>query len=393
MKTFFTLIRKEVRRIFKNHVVMAIFFGAPLLYGLMFGYVYQKAKLTDLPIVVVDYDNSPSSDKLIDALNDNENIKVVTVLHDAAGVKKLIIDHDYQAVITIPENFEAAILQRRYPEVVVDINTSNILTANFATRGIQAVLATTNAGIEIETLKKQGLAPQYAAERFESFKVQYNRWFNPGNSYLDFMWPGLMGAIMQQIFFMGLALSFARDFEDNYFAKLVRISKYSTYHIFLKVIPYAVFGAIMWAAVAAMYHFFNIPLAVESGSMLLLTTLFSFACIFTGILFSIMIPNQLRATEFLMIIATPSFVLSGFTWPQVVMPDTLKAIASSIPLTNFLAGFRKLAIYGGAADDVTNQVKGLAIHTVVTLTLSIILLQWKINRQRRKQQSLQKKQA
>jgi len=393
MKTFIKLLRKEIKRIFKNHVVVAIFFGAPVLYGIMFGYVYQKAKLTDLPVIVVDYDESPSSDKLIDALNDNESIHVVKVLHDANGIKKMIIDHDYQAVITIPDNFEADILQRRYPSVTVDINTSNILTANFATKGIQAVLATINAGIEIETLKKQGLAPQYATERYESFKIQYNRWFNPGNSYLDFMWPGLIGAIMQQIFFMGLALSFARDFEDNYFAKLVRISNHSFYHILLKVIPYAFFGALMWGAVAVMYHYFNIPLAVESGSMLLLIVLFSLACIFTGILFSILIPNQLRATEFLMIIATPSFVLSGFTWPQVVMPDALKAIASSIPLTNFLAGFRKLAIYGGSADDVTNQVKGLLTHTLITLTASVLLLQIKINRQKRKHPALQKKQA
>ena len=133
------------------------FFLVPRFYTeSCFGYVYQKAKLTDLPVVVVDYDESPSSDKLIDALNDNESIHVVKVLHDANGIKKMIIDHDYQAVITIPDNFEADILQRRYPSVTVDINTSNILTANFATKGIQAVLATINAGIEIETLKKTG---------------------------------------------------------------------------------------------------------------------------------------------------------------------------------------------------------------------------------------------
>jgi ABC-2 type transport system permease protein len=36
---------------------------------------------------------------------------------------------------------------------------------------------------------------------------------------------------------------------------------------------------------------------------------------FIGVLVSILVPNQLKATEILMVIATPSFILSGFTWP------------------------------------------------------------------------------
>jgi ABC-2 type transport system permease protein len=48
---------------------------------------------------------------------------------------------------------------------------------------------------------------------------------------------------------------------------------------------------------------------------------------FIGVLVSILVPNQLKATEILMVIATPSFILSGFTWPLSQMPVWVQAIS------------------------------------------------------------------
>jgi ABC-2 type transport system permease protein len=47
---------------------------------------------------------------------------------------------------------------------------------------------------------------------------------------------------------------------------------------------------------------------------------------FIGVLVSILVPNQLKATEILMVIAT-SFILSGFTWPLSQMPVWVQAIS------------------------------------------------------------------
>jgi ABC-2 type transport system permease protein len=51
---------------------------------------------------------------------------------------------------------------------------------------------------------------------------------------------------------------------------------------------------------------------------------------FIGVLVSILVPNQLKATEILMVIATPSFILSGFTWPLSQMPVWVQAISNVI---------------------------------------------------------------
>jgi len=378
MKNFLSLLKTEFKRILSNNILVMIFFGAPISYGILFGFVYQQAKVVDLPISVIDYDNSPLSHQIIEALEDNETLKVDDIRTDAGNIVAEMPEREFVAIVTIPEGFEGDVLQKRYPELQVDINMSNILNANFISKGIQLVLGTLNAGIEIESLKKQGNLPQVAITMYEPFKVNYNKMYNPSGNYSDFMMPGLMGGIMQQVIFLGLALSFARDFEDGYFTTLTQTSNKSIYLVFLKLVPFLIFIPVMWGVVGLIFHHFDIRLAIFNFPMLILISGISFASIFIGMLFSTLIPNQLKATELLMVISTPAFVLSGFTWPQSAMPPFIAKMAQLIPLSHFLEGFKKIAIYGGGLHDIHKELTALALISGVCFVLINVVIQIKI---------------
>lgn len=383
MKKFIQLSKTEWRRIFSNNVLVMIFFGAPLLYGIITINMYKAGKVTKMEIVVIDEDNTPATAKIIDALGESESLKIAKVQFDAGNIAREMPSKEYVAVISLPHGFEADIMQKRYPEVMVDVNTANLVTANFATRAIQTVLGTVNAGIEIEALKKAGVPAAAAAQRFEPFKVNYNRFYNPSGNYMDLMIPGIFGTVMQQVILLALALVFARDYEDGYFGKLVKASRSSLYHIVLKMLPFVILTAIMWGVVGLFYVLYEIDIPVFSAGMVLLVTVFSLACIFLGMLFSAVIPNQLKATELLMVIATPSFLLSGYTWPLQSMPGWIRTISESLPLTHFLSGFRKLAVYGGTLRDIYPQLTALAVTALICLVAMMIVLQLKIRRHSR----------
>ena len=384
MKQFVQLVKVEFSRIFSNNVLLAIFFGAPVLYGLLFGYVYKQAKVLDLPIVLIDQDMSPLSDKITDALHDNETIKIVEFKGGIEDIATLMPRNGYTAVLTIPSRFEADVLQKRYPEIRVDLNMTNILNANFASKNILKILGTLKAGIEIEGLKKQGMSPQQALKSYEPFKTNFNKLYNSSGNYTVFMMPGLMGAIMQQIIFLGLALVFARDFEDGYFSTLIKKSRWSLYHVLLKMTPFIFLVTIVWVAVACFVPYFNIEVDVFTGAMLVLVVLLSLAAILIGMLFSILIPNQLKATELLMVISTPAFVLSGFTWPMSAMPVFIQKIAQIIPLTHFLEGFKKTALYGGGIADIVPEIQSLLMIILSSFIFILVALQTKIEITRKK---------
>ena len=209
-------------------------------------------------------------------------------------------------------------------------------------------------------------------------------------NYVTFMLPGLLGGIMQQIIFLAMALVFSRDFEDGYFKTLVGQTNSSLYLIIVKAIPFLLMLPILWLGVSLFFNYFQIDGDIYNQPMFVLVALLTLASMFIGMLFSIAIPSQLKATELLMVISTPAFILSGFTWPSIAFPPLITNLAQFIPLTQFLEGFRKVAFYGGDMSSISKEVNMLVIICVVCFVLMLLLLQLKIYLTRKK---LKKQQA
>ncbi len=382
MKTFIQLVKREFKLFWGNSVLRLLFIGAPVLYGILFGFVYQKGKVTDLNIIVVDKDNTPLSNRLIDMLNDNEVLQVIEVKPDNIGLKKDMIMYDGQAVVTIPERFEADVLQNRSPEVNININLANILTANYASRSIQVVLGTLNAGMEMEALQKRGTPTYATVDKFEAFKTNYVRMYNSSSNYMSFLWPGMLATIVQQVLLLALALSFAQEYERHTFtSELLAQTRSPLKAILVKCAPYWLMIIPIWLFFLALQQYFRIPLEPQQlWANLLLAAFFVASASFMGILVSVLIPNQLKATEILMVVATPSFVVSGFTWPLSQMPAWMTYIANAIPLTHFLSGYRILLMQEGTLADVIQPFTGLVMLTLVFGLLSYVALWMKMKK-------------
>jgi ABC-2 type transport system permease protein len=384
MKLFLKLIEREFRMFGSNTIAVLIFIGAPILYALLVGSVYKEATIKDLPIIIVDLDNSPLSNKVIDALDDNMFIKVAEVRNISGNLKDEVINKNYMAVVTIPESFEANIQQRRYSEIDADINGSNMLTANYASTGIQTVLSTLNAGLEIETLKKKGIPTEIASQQYESFKINITRFFNPSANYLLFLWPGMLGTIMQQVFLLALALSFSKEFEDDTFRNLVRYSKSASYLLLVKSLPYWLMGVALWLPlIRGFFALFHVEMMNSMGGFYIVSALFILSLTFLGIAASIIFNTQLKATEVLMIIATPSFIISGQTWPLAQMPNIVQTVANYIPLTHYLEAFRRLLLYNASISEIAPQIHALIWLTLIYLIIALIALKYRVVKQKR----------
>ncbi|MGK7397742.1 MAG: ABC transporter permease [Candidatus Cyclobacteriaceae bacterium M3_2C_046] len=377
----YQIIKRELKMFSQNTVMLAVFLGAPLFFGILLGYVYRDAQVANLPVLVVDFDNSPLSNQMIDALEDNQYLQVRKTLYDNHEVKSIMQQGLDNAVITIPAGFEGDIQQKRHPELTVDLNAANILTANYAARGIQHVLGTINAGIEIKAINKKGVPVSIAQQQYETFHVSMTRFFNPGANYLEFLWPGVLAAILQQVYLLALALTFSREFEKNTFRELTDQTKSTSLIMFSKTIPYFIIGMILWGGILKLlFPFFRITINMDLMAMFWITSLFILAATFIGIMVSILIPSQLKATEILMIVASPSFILSGFTWPLSQMPEWVQGIARTVPLTPFLIGFRKIFMLDGNLGTIQPELWNLIYITLASAIISWIALFFKVRK-------------
>lgn len=392
MQTFIELIAREFRHFFSNSVAVLILFGAPLAYGILFGMVYQKGIAENLPIAVVDPNPTSMTRMLTDAIDDNKAVQVVSVVPHASLLSDGMKSGEILGVVHIPEGFERDINQQRQPAVHIDLNAANIVNANFALKGLRTSIESVNAGIEIEALKKQGVPASVAAQQFQTFSVSSTFQYNPSANYLYFLFPGLLATILQQVMLLALALSFSKEYDDKTMSQLVSKSGNTLVLFVTKSIPYLLMGSIIWLlCLHGMMYYFGVPVPPESLMLIYaLSALFILSVTAIGILVSAALPSQLKSMEVLMVIATPAFIISGFTWPISQMPTVVVWLASVIPLTHFLEAFRNILMAGAGWQHIQPQFWALVWLTVIPVLAALGVIYFRITKTI-KTVSLQKK--
>jgi ABC-2 type transport system permease protein len=374
MQNFFSLLKREFRLFWSNKVLRLLFIGAPILYGVLLGYVYGKGKVTDLPIIIVDQDHSELSSKAIQMFEDNEVLHIASILYDQNNLSQIAIQKEATCVVIIPKDFEKMTLTKKYPEITTIVNTSNVLTANYASTAIQVCLGTLKAGVQIETLRKQGVPENLLASQYEPFKTTFIKKYNRSTNYMYFLWPGVLATVLQQVLLLGLALSFASEFENGTFKDLVKRCPSILNLLAVKIIPFMIMSFGIWIIYWLFTLWFRLPFYENLLPLTFIAGIFVLSVSFIGILVSILVPSQLKATEILMVIATPSFILSGFTWPLSQMPQAVQAIANVIPLTHFLKAFRILIIEKGTFSQTTKPIWNMVIIGIVCFIAAYIAL-------------------
>src|SRR5690554_7779449 len=130
--------------------------------------------------------------------------------------------------------------------------------------------------------------------QYEPFKTTFIKQNNRSTNYMYFLWPGILATVLQQVLLLGLALSFASEFENGTFAELSRRTKSVWEMIAVKVIPYLIMSFGIWILYYLFTLWFRIPFYENIGTLTLIAGVFVLAVSFIGILVSIMIPNQDR---------------------------------------------------------------------------------------------------
>ena len=380
VKRFLELIQREFKLFFNNKVLLMLFLGAPVLYGVLVGHVYQQGKVTEMPVIVVDEDNSPLSSSFIDMLSDNESIRVAKVLPSLFDSKDIAIQYDATTIVHIPKGFASGVQQSRLPEVTVFVDGANTLTSNTALMAVNVCAMTLKAGIQIQGQMKRGVPAKVAAQQYEPFKTTIVKQNIRSGNYLYFMLPGVLITVLQQVLLLGLALSFSSEFEGNTFADLVKKVSNPIGLILVKILPYVLMSIGILLLYWAFGKYYRMPLQADFGRFVLCTLVFLLAVCFIGVLVSMVLPSQLKSTEVLMVVATPAFILSGFTWPSSLMPGWVQGIANVIPSTHYLRIFRLLFIQHAENYHTNKPLIALTIIMIISFVLAVAVLWWKIRK-------------
>src|ERR1043165_1657777 len=309
MRRIISQTRKELTQIVRDWRTMLLAIILPLILLMLLGSAISLS-VTDMPIVVQDLDDSPSSRELIDAFRSSLTLRVISWPTNKQP-EEALSSSTARAALIIPALFERNLKRGVDPPVqlVVDAADANTarLTAGYASQIIAAHSGTTN-------LVQQ---PVRAAIRL---------WYNPDRSSKKFYGPGIFVLALSIFPPLLAALAMAKE-EDQKTILQVYVSNIAAAEfLFGKVLAFMVV-ALGEAAVmlVLLFTYFGLGFAGDPTPFIVATILYAFCVASFGTMIGATISNQAAAMQavalggFLFV-----FLLSGLLYPIENIPASIR---------------------------------------------------------------------
>jgi len=322
---------------------------------------------------MVDSDQTELSRELYRGFEADQTFGMIGLVDTETEAMRMVDQGKAQIALIIPPDLERNVKAGRAAEVLTVIDGSNMMISNTAVRAANSVIKTVSAGATLKKLEAAGRWGEEGKTLYTGIDFRYRVLYNPTFSYLSFMVFGLAGTVLQQVLFLGVALSVTQQKEEGTWHST--IATYSFWEITLaKLLPYFLAGTLnMVLGFSLLLKGFGIPYYGSTMDLMVIASLFNIAVLSIGYMISFLFKDQLQSTQIAMLIAVPSFMLSGYTWPFLSMPTYIAAIGKSLPLTYFLDGVREILSKGHGLSALSQDMIVLGFMTLVSLFVSYLI--------------------
>ncbi len=353
---------KDMLHLWHNRLLLImVIFGAALEL-LLVGFA-TGAPIDNLKMAVIDHDNTPASQGLIDALNntptltlDRKGAQIVTKhANQSAGIDDLFtggfLGSDPVLLVEIPQGFGAALEQAQQPQVALTLNGANSLASTTARRAAEDAIYRYGAVAVAESLAtQQGVTLTGNAEA--QFRQQILSELDAAqpavtvryNEKLDraaYTAPSESAFVLYIITIMIAAFMLAREREYGTFEQLLVMPMRPIEVILGKAIPAMAVGYANFLLVLGIMNVvFDIPVRGSLALLLLLAAGYLFVELGRGFLVAMIAHTQNQALLIVMLIAFVDITFSGYAVPVESMPPAMQALSNLFPIRHWMVILR-----------------------------------------------------
>ena len=367
--------RDELRLVLKDEGVLIFFIIVPLIYPLLYSWIYNNETVREVPVVVVDDCHSALSRKFIRMCDASPDVQIKYYASDIDEAQMLVGRQIVKAIYRIPADFESNLMRMQQSVVSVYCDMSLMLTYKAAYQTALAVSQTMNKEIQIQ------LAGHYTKreEQIQAAPLQCDdvALYNPGGGYGSAILPAVLMLILQQTLVLGIGMAAGTARETNRFSDLVPIQSHyhGTFRIVLgKAMVYFMIYAVMgtWLTVVVP-RIFNFPHLAQWYNLLMLMLPYTLACIFFGITVSCLVRYRENVMLLMVFVSIPLLFLSGASWPQSAIPGFWQGISWLFPSTFGVRAYVRLNSMGGSIGDVLTEYQILWLHVLIYFVIACLV--------------------
>ena len=386
----FYIWKQEFRTTFRDQGVLIFFVLVPLVYPLIYSFIYTNETIREVPTVVVDNSRSSLSREYLRKVDASPETSIVAYCADMEEAKLMLKDRKAYGIIYIPAHFSDDIVQGKQTQVSIFCDMSGLLYYKALLTANTNVSLAMNAAIKMEragnTTARQD---EITADPIEYEDVAI---FNPTNGFAAFLIPAVLILIIQQTLLLGIGLSAGTAREHNQFKDLVPINRH--YNGTLRIVMGKGLSYFMVYSLVAVYilcvvpRLFSLNQIAIPGVLTLFTLPYLTACIFFAMTASIAIRNRETCMLLFVFTSVPLLFLSGISWPGSAMPSFWRYFSYLFPSTFGINGYVRINSMGATLNEVAFEYRALWMQTGIYFLTTCFVYRRQIIQSRKNHSSL-----
>lgn len=329
----FGAIVREMQVLLSDKFMVALIFAIPILSFLCFAGIYTQRVVRDLPLVVIDHDNTSLSRQLKRAFDSTPSMKLVEAANDNTPIVEYFKRGDIAAVLVIPEKFERDVRAGIHPTLIFYKHSANIIVSNLLYSDGQTTAKMVSAAIGIQKLGSKGVPPHEALHCVSPITIQNSPLYNPNYSYEQFMPVSVYLALLQMMFLVASVVHIfkLKESERGYTFQTGMLSFFS---------QSILHGLSVSVVLFVLYPLFGIDLSSKALPIIGLTFILFVFLYLLSVIVGLQKEGLSKALEMIVFFATPGFIFSGYTFPLRGMP-AIFSIGKYFPFSVYLNAFLK----------------------------------------------------
>ncbi len=328
---------RELLILRQNHIYRFCMVLFPVLVIFFFTSIMDDGQPTDLPVGVVDLDNTSTTRSLTRRLDGFQMSKVVARYPSITEARRAIQRNEIYGFLYIPKGTTAKLLAARQPKISYYYSYTTLAAGSMLMKDMKTISTLGSAAVGQATMRARGLTDRQIQAVLQPIKVDLHQIANPWTSYNVYLSTVMVpGAIMLFIFLIS-AYSLGTELKFNTAKQWLAAADNNIMVAILgKFLP----QTIIWLAIFFSYEYYvfyhlQFPHLGSSWMLVLLGLMAVLASQGFGIFAFGLMPSLRMSMSVSSLWAVLSFSMAGSAFPVMGMDAPLQSLSWLFPLRHY----------------------------------------------------------
>lgn len=364
--------RRECGILRKNRMYLFCIVVFPVIVTIFFTSLMANGQPTDMPVGVVDLDNTPTTRTLIRKLDAFQSTEVVGHYTSVSEARSAIQRNKIYAFLYIPAGTTDALLSMRQPKISFYYSTASYTAGALLFKDLKTISTLGSASVGASVLSAKGLSERQIMSILQPIAVDLHTVNNPMVNYSIYLNTMLIPGCLMLFIFLVTAYSLGTELKFNTAREWISTSGDNIFVALVgKMLPQTLmFLIVMYAYMFYVFGILDFPHPGGVGYILLLGLLAVLSSQGFGIFVFGIVPSLRMSLSICCLWAVLSYSLSGTAFPLSAMDSELRAIALLFPLRHYYMIYQLNIFNGYPIDFSWPYVMALVVFAALPILVS-----------------------